>query len=203
MADERPTGQEGLRLRLLVLRCQTGDEAAFRELYEEFSGRTRRFAGALLDDGSAEDVQQEVWLSVYRRIGQLTDPGAFRTWLYMTTRHSVIDLLRRRRREAELLALQPAASKDTDVHEHHDTTEPDRAVIRSAIAQLPPVQREVVMLRFWDDMTYAEISLIVGCSIGTVRSRLHYARRALEKLLQDSDSNQGGSHEQEPARRAK
>lgn len=73
--------------------------------------------------------------------------------------------------------------------------EPDRAVIRSAIAQLPPVQREVVMLRFWDDMTYAEISLIVGCSIGTVRSRLHYARRALEKLLQDSDSNQGGSHE--------
>ena len=195
IANRLPQAPDDLRLRLLVLRCQTGDEGAFRELFDQFSGRTRRFAGALVDAASAEDVQQEVWMTVYKRIGQLADPGAFRTWLYMTTRHAAIDLLRRRKREAELLAMQGPAQTSPSDHDAGDAEISDDVDIRAAVIELPAAQREVVMLRYWDDMSYAEIALVVGCSVGTVRSRLHYARRALEKILKDGQSIEGEGHD--------
>jgi RNA polymerase sigma-70 factor (ECF subfamily) len=188
-------GTDDLWLRLLVVRCQTGDEAAFRELYGLFSGRTRRFAETLLDRDSAKDVQQEVWLTVYKRIAQLADPGALRTWLYMTTRHAAIDLLRRRKRESELLALHAQEPEAASVQDGEGSEFPDSEVIRSAVTRLPAAQREVVMLRYWEDLSYAEIAIVIGCSIGTVRSRLHYARRALEKFLTHQESIEGDIHE--------
>ena len=86
---------------LLVLRCQSGDESAFARLFEWFGARTladlQRLVG---DDG--EDVQQDVWLNVYRNLRTLHNPRAFRTWLFQTTRRRAIDFLRGRKREQEL-----------------------------------------------------------------------------------------------------
>jgi DNA-directed RNA polymerase specialized sigma24 family protein len=100
------TRAEDLAQRLLVLRCQAGDEIAFARLMRTFEARTLGYLHGLVGD-DAEDVQQEVWLSVYRHLGLLADPGAFRTWLFRTTRHRAIDFLRKRKRERELIDDMP------------------------------------------------------------------------------------------------
>ena len=106
---------EGLQLQLLVLRCQAGDEEAFAGLMRRFGHRTLAHLRALLGD-DADDVQQEVWLTVYRDLRTLHNPRAFRTWLFRTTRHRAIDFRRARKRERELgdaLASQPDAPEST------------------------------------------------------------------------------------------
>jgi RNA polymerase sigma-70 factor (ECF subfamily) len=180
--NEPPTANpDALRLSFAVLRCQAGDQEAFAQLHRWFGGRTLGYLRGLLGD-DAEDVQQEVWLGVYRHLADLADARAFRTWLFRVTRHRAIDQLRRQRRERELfvdaedvaLVAGPAQG---------DIEPPEFAVPDELLARLPPLQREAFLLRYRDDLSYAEIALVVGCSVGTVRSRLFYARQRLERLI--------------------
>lgn len=186
MPDPGDIAQERLRLQLLVLGCQAGDEAAFARLFGLFGPRTLGYLRGLVGD-DAEDVQQEVWLSVYRNLGGLANPGAFRTWLFQTTRHRALDFLRRRRREVRLLeetAAELAAAGDT--HEEG----PDEGIgtvdVEAIAAGLPPVLREVLVLRHVNDLSYAEMALVLGCAVGTVRSRLHAARARARQLMGNS-----------------
>lgn len=182
MVEHSPANAEALRIHLLVLRCQTGDERAFAELFGRFGSRTLRYLNGLVGD-DAEDVQQEVWLTVYRGIRGLSNPGAFRTWLFQSTRHRAIDFLRKRKRELSLLedaavewpGIQPSADE-------FPIGALEQSELADAMAALAPAHREVVLLRYQDDLSYAEIALVVGCTLGTVRSRLHHARRRLQEL---------------------
>jgi RNA polymerase sigma-70 factor, ECF subfamily len=180
MTQRDPGANEALRLHLVVLRCQAGDEAAFARLHATFGPRVLGYLRRLVGD-DAEDVQQEVWITVYRRIAELADPGAFRTWLFRTTRYRAIDYLRRRKREQELFA------EDTTLEEIaqpvDDSKALDLAQVEELLMQLPTPQREVLTLRYQDGLSYAEMAMIVGCSVGTVRSRLFYARRRLETAV--------------------
>ncbi|MGH7618002.1 MAG: RNA polymerase sigma factor [Gemmatimonadaceae bacterium] len=132
-------------------------------------------------------------MSVYTRVGQLAAPAAFVTWLFRLTRHRAMDHLRQRHRfqvfmdgvaadESALgdytTTIPEASTPDTD--HGFDVTE-----ILTAIEALPAMSREVLTLRFQDDMTYEEISVVTGCSVGTVKSRLHYAKRRLQEALED------------------
>jgi RNA polymerase sigma-70 factor (ECF subfamily) len=168
------------QLHLLVLRCQAGDDSAFARLFESFADRSLRYLRGLVGD-AADDLQQEVWLSVYRNIASLANPSAFRTWLFSTTRHRASDYLRRQKRERELL--EDVAG---EMRESIDETGLDAridAALDSALSQLSATHREVVLLRYRDDMGYGEIALVLGVPIGTVRTRLHYAKRRLQELL--------------------
>ena len=184
MADPRAGHDDDLRLHLTVLRCQAGDEDAFRALLGEFGGRTLRYLRSLVED-DADDVQQEVWLSVYRSVASLANPGAFRTWLFSTTRRRAIDHLRRRRRERELLVDSTDASGEPVDASADDPAmeDPGRGALDDLLAGLPPPQREVLLLRFQDELSYAEIALVVGCPVGTVKTRIHHAKRKLQELL--------------------
>jgi RNA polymerase sigma-70 factor (ECF subfamily) len=174
-----------LSLRLLVLRCQAGDEGAFAKLMDAFGSRTLRYLRAVVGD-DADDVQQEVWLTVYRRLHDLADPGAFRSWLFRTTRHRAIDRLRQRKREREWLDAVPVDELVNDLAIHDDVLEPsmDEQTLDSALMALPPHQREVIALKYRDDLSYEEIAVIVGAPIGTVRTRLFHAKRKLHDILQ-------------------
>jgi RNA polymerase sigma-70 factor (ECF subfamily) len=183
MPDLSPRPEADLRLQLLVLRCQAGDERAFGQLYEEYNGRTLRYLRGLVRD-DAEDVQQEVWLSVYRSIATLAKPSAFRTWLFSTTRRRAIDHLRQRRREQELIADTETASGVDDIADESALEALTAGAIEDSLAGLPPPQREVLLLRFQDDMSYSEIAVIVGCPVGTVKTRIHHAKRKLHDLLE-------------------
>jgi len=178
------------RLYLQVLRCQTGDPAAFAELHRQFSSRTLRYLRGILGDAMADDVQQEVWLTVFRRISEVVNPAGFRTWLYRVTRHRAIDAVRRERRRSELLE-GDAGDVDMDAipaGRPGPGSDLDPAVMEPLLARLTPVHREVLVLRFREDMSYGEIAIVMGCSVGTVRSRLHHAKERMRELLKRSES---------------
>jgi len=175
------TDRAELALPFLVLRCQAGDEGAFVRLLEQFGDRTHGYLRTLVGD-AADDVQQEVWLAVYRGIASLAAPHAFRTWLFRTTRHRALDYLRSRKREAELMA-----DVDLEVIQEFipapDADVPGTGFAWEQLDVLPATQREVLLLRYRDDMSYEQMALVIGCSVGTIRSRLHYARQRLKDEL--------------------
>jgi RNA polymerase sigma-70 factor (ECF subfamily) len=190
MVDDRQRAERQaatLHLQLLVLRCQVGDERAFAALLDAFGENTLRYLRGLLGE-DADDVQQEVWLSVFKGIAALANPAAFRTWLFRTTRHRAIDFLRARKRERELIDDAPvedvAASEEPDEVLMVDVSE---TTLAATLGALPFAQREVLLLRYRDDLTYEEIAVVVGCPIGTVRTRLHHAKRRLRQLLHSED----------------
>lgn len=184
------TRSDPIRLHLLVLRCQTGDGDAFRRLYDEFGGRTLRYLTGIVGSDPAEDIQQETWLTVYRRLGSLADPARFPTWLLATARNRAIDWLRKRKRERLLLDEGAIDVIDTVAPEEEPSGPSfDDAVVSAALEALPPAHREVLMLRYRDELSYAEIALVTGLAIGTVRSRLHHARLNLEQRLDPQGTN--------------
>jgi len=185
MKSRDPEPSDQLRERLLVLRCQAGDEAAFADLYHEYGPRIRRYTIAILGPESAEDVLQEVWLTVFRRIREVTNPGGFRAWLFRTARHRAIDALRTERRRSRL-----TREAFSDVG-HPSTTSSDfdgidSDALMTAVGTLAPEHREVVQLRFFEDLSYADIAAITGCALGTVRSRIHNAKGRLRQILGDA-----------------
>jgi RNA polymerase sigma-70 factor, ECF subfamily len=189
MTERKQVQRDALSLHLVVLRCQAGDERAFAQLLATFGERTLGYLRGLVGD-DADDVQQEVWLTVYRSIAGLANPGAFRTWLFQTTRHRALDYLRRRKRERELLedvAGEVLITGDAG-DEGPALQSIGEASLNRALMAIPPPQREVLLLRYRDDLSYNEIAVIVGIPLGTVRTRLHHAKRRLEELLTRGDT---------------
>jgi RNA polymerase sigma-70 factor (ECF subfamily) len=168
--------------RVLVLRCQAGDEAGFAELVARYQPRLRYFLRRMLgEEHAAEDALQEVWLDVFRGVSRLADVGAFRAWMYRIARDRALRELRKRRLPQQPLAEIDALEEGTD-EEPFAAEDVER--IHAALGELAPEHREVMVLRYIEDMTYEEIARVVNCQIGTVRSRLHYAKRALRVVLE-------------------
>ena len=175
--------------RLLVLRCQTRDESAFAELVERYHPRLRRFLGRMLDDDhAADDALQDVWLDVFRNIGRLRDLGAFAGWLWRIARDRAHRVLRRKGIPVDVIA--DAGDVAASAHEPDFDAE-ERGRVAESLDHLPHAQREVLLLRFVEDLSYEQIAAAVGCELGTVRSRLYYAKRALRQVLERN------SHEQQ------
>ena len=172
---------ERLYERLLVVRCQTGDEHAYRELVERFGPRLRYFLRKLLANSNRiEDLLQEVWIEVFRQLPRLQDAGAFTAWIYRITRGKAALELRRIGRDA--LAMDSVEHIAAPEDEREFSPE-DAARVHLALDRLTYHHREVLTLRFLEDLSYEEIGQIIGCHLGTVRSRIHYAKLALERLL--------------------
>jgi RNA polymerase sigma-70 factor (ECF subfamily) len=172
---------ERLYERLLVLRCQTGNDEAFRELVGRFGPRLHYFLLKLLArPDRAEDLAQEIWLEVLRQLPRLKDAAAFTTWLYRIAHGKAMLEARRNSRE-------PTITTDVEClaqAEEEATFSPEQAAqIHAALNQLDPTQREALVLRFLEGLSYEEIGEIVDCPVGTVRSRIHYAKARLRQLL--------------------
>jgi RNA polymerase sigma-70 factor (ECF subfamily) len=177
MSDEA----ERLFERLLVLRCQTGDEDAYRELVGRFGPRLRYFLRKLVGQiDRADDLAQEVWIDVLRQLPRLKDAGAFTTWMYRIAHgKAMLEGRRNGRALTTIPDVEWIAEKEDDTFSAEDA-----ARIHAGLDQLEPAQREVLVLRFLEELSYEEIGEIVDCPLGTVRSRIHYAKAALRRLLE-------------------
>ena len=182
----------------LVKRCQAGDSEAFDELVTRY--RTRVFGmihNMVHSEQDAWDLAQDSFLKAWKSIGRFRGQSSFYTWIYRIVMNVTIDWLRKKHVKGagaefddaiELREIDPA-SKTVPKTEAlpYETMEREeiRGRIDKAIAQLSPEQRAVILMKEIEGMQYHEIAEALGCSIGTVMSRLFYARKKLQNLLRD------------------
>ena len=166
---------------VLILRCQIGDKDALAELIERYEAPLRYFISRLsANPETAEDIFQDTWLTVIRRIHSLKKTDAFSTWLYRIARNKVYQRFRRKRKLSELdqnIAVPNNTKNDVFSPE-------DAAKVHRCLKELLPEYREVLMLRFLEQMSYEQISHVINCRLGTVKSRIHYAKLALKKEME-------------------
>ena len=170
---------------LLVMRCQVGDESAFLELYQLFGDRTLRFLNGLVKGPQAEDINQEVWITVYKKISGLSNVQGFRMWLFQIARNEALDYFRktnRLREFQEALSLVPEIVEDQESSTNNEI-DVELTFLRSSLDELPQRHTEVLVLNYLEGMDYEEIGLIVGCSVGTIKSRIHNAKAKLKYLI--------------------
>lgn len=181
---------------VLVRQCQDGDLAAFEELVTRYRGKVyAMILNMVKNEADAWDLSQEAFIKAWKAIPRFEARSSFYTWLYRITHNVTYDWLRKQRIRAEGefdetiqtfmdpdARTAPKAQPSPDEKLSHTEI---RERIEDALQQLSPEHRAVILLKEVDGHQYNEIAEIVGCSIGTVMSRLFYARKKLQSLLKD------------------
>ena len=170
------------RLEEIVHRCRDGERTAFEELFEMYQPRLKYYVRRL-DSGGAniDDTLQDIWLAVFKKIHKLKDAQVFAVWLYRIARNKVYDGFRNKDRFARLPEEDelPVSGSDEPALDTNNTEK-----LHSALNKLKPNHREVLTLSFLEQMSYQSIADVIGCSIGTVRSRTFYAKQSLRKEME-------------------
>ena len=169
----------------LVVAAQRGDQAAFVDLVRLRGGRFFAIAHRILRDvDRAEDALQEALVIAWRDLSGLRDPDRFDAWLHrLVVRACLAEAMRDRRRIANLRVLPIDVPATTDDF----LSVADRDQLERGLRRLSPQQRALLALRHYEGREPAEIAEILGIPVGTARSRLHHAHRAMRAAL-DADA---------------
>ena len=178
----------------LIRRAQQGDNGAFEELLLLHQKKVYNLClrmSANPDD--ALDLSQEAFLRAWRSLGQYQFEASFSTWLFRLTSNVCIDFLRRKKRRQETSLTENYDDRDEgaelsipDVNplpEQQAITNETKIELARAMGQLAPDHREILQLRVVEDLSYEQISDILGIRVGTVKSRLARARLSLRNIL--------------------
>jgi RNA polymerase sigma-70 factor, ECF subfamily len=169
--------------RMTVLRAQSGDRDAFNELVNLYEGRLMYYVRRMIPDAHrARDIFQEVWLDVFLKLGQLRSPEAFRVWLYRLAHDRAARHVRRKLVEANYQERASSEAQDVDSWNELKLLE-NCELVHAAIEKLSVLHREVVTLRFLEEMNIKEIAEVVNCNEGTAKSRLHNAKSDLRRII--------------------
>lgn len=175
----------GKQLEIIVLRCQNGDTDAFEELFERYQPRLKYYIRRLDATGTnTDDTLQDIWLTVFRKIHKLKDAQSFPIWLYRIARSKVYGRFRQKQKFVRLPKEEhlPELGNDEPVFSADDAER-----LHKALNNIQPYHREVITLCFLEQLPYQAIAEIVGCSLGTVRSRIYYAKESLRKELESKN----------------
>jgi RNA polymerase sigma-70 factor, ECF subfamily len=173
-----------------VARAQAGDSDAFSELYTEHKWRVFSVCMRIVRDSSlAEDLTQETFLQVFRKIAAFRGDANFTTWLHRVAVNTV--LMHLRKRVLSVVSLDHLMSNVEDEHlgrsfGARDLAQAgaiDRLAIERAVAELAPGYRSIFLLHDVDGFDYSEIASMLKCSRGNTKSQLHKARRVLRRAL--------------------
>jgi RNA polymerase sigma factor (sigma-70 family) len=184
VSDEQPKELEWVRL------AQAGDRMAFAHLVRRHQDAVHRFIQRML--GSHEEaleLAQETFIKAWQALPQWQPQAQFKTWLFRIASNTAMDALRRRR-IVEMVPLEeeydaPAHGPGPDVQLQ---SRQRLRSLESALAALPAEQREVILLREIEGLSYAEISTALGVHEGTVKSRIARAREALASAVRESEA---------------
>lgn len=166
----------------LVHRLRRGDEDAMEQLIDTFGDKLLRTARGLLGDHQwAEDVVQETFVAAFQGIRRFRGQSTLYTWLYAI----VVNKCRMHLRKKHPILLEEPPHPE---HTHDDVGQivvgnEDRQRFMEALAALPYVYREALVLHYYVDMSVADIAHVLQCPAGTVKSRLHRARRMMATML--------------------
>lgn len=179
----------------LIRATLAGDDGAFGELMERYKGRAFAVAVGIVGDGDAAlDVVQDSFIKAYYKLKEFRFGSNFYTWFYRLLVNQAIDRWRKSARSAEVPFDESWLSGDDSPPGAfaYPRTPEDLArnrelgdALQRALDSLPDYHRSVIVLREVDGMSYDGIAEVLGCSVGTVMSRLHYARGKLKEILKE------------------
>jgi RNA polymerase sigma-70 factor (ECF subfamily) len=166
----------------LIAQAQAGDRAAYGELIRRHRKGVVNVVYRMCGDAAlAEDAAQETFIRAWEKLGGYKPRSAFRNWLYRIATNQAIDQLRRDRPtvDVEKVPLRDPARGPERSLELNERAE----IVRQAVLALPPAGRSALILREYEGLSYQEIADTLEIPIGTVMSRLSYARRRLRETL--------------------
>jgi RNA polymerase sigma-70 factor, ECF subfamily len=177
--------------------CQRGDLEAFRTLYESYKDTVYsialNFSGG--NQEAAKDIAQEVFLKLFSSLKSFRGSSNFSTWLFRVVVNACMDEHRRRRRFVPLEESLPADKMMSNQSQERDAWQKQLAgEVRVALEALSPKLRLPIVLRYVQGLSYEEIAHALGCSPGTVASRLNRAHKFLARRLNHLRSAAGGGH---------
>ena len=172
---------------LPVPRARAGDPAAWDVLFRRYQLPLYVYVFELVHDEQASlDIVQETFINAARHIGGLREDGKFGSWLFGIAHQKCVQRWRKQGREAATLdemAAAPAEFED-DPAELLIRAEQEATVMK-LLDQLPVAQRSVLLLHFIEDFPLEDIAAVTDTALGTVKSRLHYGKKALRKLMEE------------------
>lgn len=165
---------------ILVARTLAGDRTAFEALVATHLRRAQALARVIVRDASSvDDVVQESFIRAYDRLGSLSEPAHFPTWLGTIVRNEAVSWLRRHARRGQSLENQQIAAP-----EPHDV-DPRLLRLQDAMTHLSPAYRDIIALKYEADLDYQQIAETLGLSVANVEKRLYRARQALLEKMKD------------------
>jgi RNA polymerase sigma-70 factor, ECF subfamily len=184
------TEKEAIHCELLVLRCRQRQREALEELVRTWDRPLLYYIRRLVEDEHESlQILQPTWVQVLQGLARLREPRKLPVWLYSIARKTALSHLRIRYSEQALFR------PDANVPDMEDTgTDPgfaDAEQIHYGLSRISAIHREVLTLFFLQDLSLEEIASVLEIPIGTVKSRLHHAKRALKAILEQ----EGSSHE--------
>ena len=191
VSDDQASSQQ---IERLVQQAQAGDDQAFVALVDKYRDSIYNYVARMLHDRTeAEDIAQEAFVRAYQALPEFRGASSFQTWLYRIASNLAIDAARRRGRRRTLSLEEPVSTDDGDVAREFPDEQPGpfeqvrssevQQMVREAITELSPKLRAVVALYDLQGLSYQEIADILGCPVGTVKSRLFNARNQLHEKL--------------------
>lgn len=183
----------------LIARVRVGDQEAFAVLIDRYKRQIYNLAYRLLGSANdAEDASQETFIRAYTRLATYEPDGRFGAWLSAICSHWCIDTMRARRRRVQTVALGKVTESDrfisqVDGPEEVALVADSRDEVQRWLEALPPQYRTVLTLRYFQDLSYAEIADVLDEPISTVRMRLFRARAMLQQVVERSRAQQAAA----------
>lgn len=179
-------------LGFLLGRVAVGDKRAMKALYDAVGPDVHRFIQTRLrDPHEAADALQETMLDVWRHAARFEGRASARTWIFSIARNKAVDRLRK----TSTLVAEPDETIADDTPSPHHVMEAleDAEALRGCIAGLSDAHRAAIQLAFFQDVPYPQIAEIENCSVGTIKTRVHHAKRLLMHCLTRSAANTGSN----------
>lgn len=181
----------------LVFAARNGNTKCFEELYKRYYDKIYALArGTVKNDADAEDVLQTTFIKAWQSIRSLEDPAAFNTWLQHITLNECYSLLRKSRptlsmeeegEDGEMLQLESDLMLPQEYAERSDLSQR----LGKIVGELSDVQRQTILLYYYEEMSVDEIAQTMDCSAGTVKSRLFLARKAIKTEIEEQERKTG------------
>ncbi|WHH59938.1 sigma-70 family RNA polymerase sigma factor [Petroclostridium sp. X23] len=180
--------------KMMVQKCKGGDMAAFEQLIENYQKKVFNIAYRILGNpDDASDMAQEVFLKVYKSISNFKEESSLSTWIYRIATNVCLDEVRKRKKAAVVSINSTIQLEDGEINVQMEDEGPGpdqlveekelREEVRKAIESLNDEHKVAIILRDINGFSYEEISNILQCSLGTVKSRINRARNALKNIL--------------------